>query len=381
MHPIISMNKKNLKLLFISHGLDGGINRVTSDLHTYLRNDANTDSTIIRIGEGRDSLEIADASMQEHNITLRSNSKNIFLRIATWITGLNDVKRLVGKNKYDIIVYSGIIPAILMSRTLRSSARSHVFWEHGPQKTFLGIKRLVTRFLPTFDGVMSPAKSSMAWMRQNLRIRARDYKVISNWVNWQYIVPSTCTNDRSSFLKIIVVSRIDYRQKDFDTLLHAISKLVQSGTTSLFVDIFGAGEDIPKLEQSIEQLHLQEFVMLKGHANDIYTRLALYDVSILPTKWEGFGLSVAESMAARVVPISAAVEGVVDVIDSNINGFLYESGNPQSLCQAILEVINQQRSERESMRDAGRAKVLAQYTPAIQLEKIKNFLQVISTNG
>lgn len=370
-----------LKLLFISHGLDGGINRVTSDLHTYLQKDADIDSTLIRIGENRHSLTTPVLSNQEHNVALRSTSKNIFLRIGAWIGGLNDIKKLIGTKKYDIIIYSGIIPAILMARVLHRSSRTHIFWEHGPQKTFLKIKRFITRSMPTFDGVMSPAESSINWMQHNLKIRAKKYRIISNWVNWQQIKPSTNSYSSSSIFKIIVISRIDYRQKDFDTFLHAISRLIQSGMTSIMVDIFGAGEDMPKLEQSVQQLKLQQFVTLKGHTNDIYAQLPLYDVSILPTKWEGFGLSIAESMAARIVPISAAVEGVVDVIDAGINGFLYEPGNSQSLHQTILKVMSLQDIEREDMRNAGRAKVLAQYNPITQFEKIKAFFHEISMSN
>lgn len=378
----ISLHKQHmLKLLLISHGLDGGINRVTSDLHAFFRADDSIDSTIIRIGEGREGMPAADAEGQEYNVALKSTSKNIALRIGAWIAGLNDIRRLVGKKKYDVIVYSGIIPAILMAHTLRHASKTHVFWEHGPQKTFLKPKRIITSMLPRFAGVMSPAQSSLDWLRQNLNIKATKFCVISNWVNWQKITPAAEDRITGNIFKMAVISRIDYRQKDFETLLLAISELVKSGTTSIMVDIYGTGEDLPKIEASIAQLQLSSYVALKGHTNQIYSLLPGYDISILPTKWEGFGLSIAESMAARVIPVSAAVEGVVDVIDDKVTGFLYRPGDAGSLSKIIRETMLLSDHQRQTIRDAGRTKVIEQYTPTVQFNKIKSFLNQTRSTG
>ena len=147
------------------------------------------------------------------------------------------------------------------------------------------------------------------------------------------------------------------------------------------VDIYGTGEDLAKIEASIAQLQLSRYVALKGHTNQIYSLLPGYDISILPTKWEGFGLSIAESMAARVIPVSAAVEGVVDVIDDKVTGFLYRPGDAGSLRKIIRETMLLSEHQRQTIRDAGRTKVIEQYTPTVQFNKIKSFLNQTRSTG
>jgi glycosyltransferase involved in cell wall biosynthesis len=84
---------------------------------------------------------------------------------------------------------------------------------------------------------------------------------------------------------------------------------------------------------------------------------AEHDVFVLPTRAEGFPISLLEAMAAGLVPVVSDLEsGVREAIDHNVHGLLAPIGDVGAFAAAI-GALRTDRGRLEAMSRAARARV------------------------
>ena len=67
-----------------------------------------------------------------------------------------------------------------------------------------------------------------------------------------------------------------------------------------------------------------------------YEYISIFDVAVLFSKWEGFGLCLAEYLALGKPVVAANVGAVPEIIQDGICGRLAESRNPELIADEIL---------------------------------------------
>lgn len=353
-----------IKVLIISHGVDGGIDRVSTQLFNFLSLEFSC--KIIRV----DPVYKVDRTgfrNDEENVVSDKVLHNYISKIGFWIQARKKVSVKIKEYEPAIIIYSGFIP-LLFFRNLAQERTSTIFWEHGPQKTLTQLKRIVVSYVRTVDLIVSPTVTSLNWLIQRLKPRHKQSLVIANWIDHRAIKKSESKVNPLSTFKAVVCCRLDSRQKDFQTLFDAVI-LARGRGIPLEVDIFGQGPDKKLLIEEVKAKGLDSVVCLKGFSHSLNKFYCSYDLSILPTRWEGFGLAIAESMAAGVTPISAAVEGVLDVIADTRTGLLYLPSDAQSLAQKIELFYQLEREEKLRMSKAAVLWCQENYDPDTQLRK------------
>ncbi|NEW01032.1 glycosyltransferase [Priestia aryabhattai] len=113
--------------------------------------------------------------------------------------------------------------------------------------------------------------------------------------------------------KIILacVGRLE-KAKNQESLIRAF-KGVKIDATLLLI---GHGQKEKELKELVEELKLQDKVIFLGQRNDVERILKSSDIFILPSLWEGFGLSAVEAVAAGLPLLLSNVPGLKDVIDA-----------------------------------------------------------------
>lgn len=139
-------------------------------------------------------------------------------------------------------------------------------------------------------------------------------------------------------LRIVMVSRLEHDKKGQDLLIKAASQLQGKVT----VDFIGTGSSLEYLKQLVHQLHCEESVKFLGKQDQRYisSHLADYDLFVQPSRWEGFGLTVAEALAAQIPVLASEGQGPAEVICGNKYGWIFENGNVEDLTHKIEYILN-----------------------------------------
>lgn len=86
----------------------------------------------------------------------------------------------------------------------------------------------------------------------------------------------------------------------------------------------GDGELRNIVEQKINEYALGKNILITGWVNNPEMYLNLFDQAVLFSKWEGFGLAVAEYMMYKKPTIITNIDGMVELITSEKSGFIIE---------------------------------------------------------
>ncbi len=135
------------------------------------------------------------------------------------------------------------------------------------------------------------------------------------------------TRDKNRF-RIVQVGRMFKETKGQDILIEAVAKLCQQGVNDIVVDFIGDGDSMAELKRLVQERGLVHCVNFLGAMprKDIYEKLCQYDLLVQPSRDEGFGLTVAEGMAAGVPVLVSNLAGPMEVIAGGRYGNIFELG-------------------------------------------------------
>lgn len=88
--------------------------------------------------------------------------------------------------------------------------------------------------------------------------------------------------------------------------------------------------------------------------------LAGWDVSVMPSLCESFGVAAVESQAMGVPVVASNVGGLPDAIRDGVTGVLVEPRSPEAIAEAVVGLLHNP-DRRTRLGEAGRAWVRARY--------------------
>ncbi|MDE6536017.1 MAG: glycosyltransferase family 4 protein [Muribaculaceae bacterium] len=133
-------------------------------------------------------------------------------------------------------------------------------------------------------------------------------------------------------VKLVCVGRMDVAVKGQDLLIKALKEFPEMTLT-----LIGDGADLSAMKDLSVELGVDSRVEFLGalQRSEIYSRLADFDAFVLPSRQEGFGLVVAEAMAAGLPIISVDLPGPMEIIAGGRLGYSFAAGSVESLVEAI----------------------------------------------
>lgn len=108
--------------------------------------------------------------------------------------------------------------------------------------------------------------------------------------------------------------------------------------------------------------------------------MAAADVFCMPSYREGFGIVVIEAGAAGVSSIGTRIYGIVDAIEDNVTGFLYEPGNVKELEEKMLTMINDPSVRHEMGRHA-RKRAIGLFSKDLVADAFLSFYRSLPGKG
>ena len=144
-------------------------------------------------------------------------------------------------------------------------------------------------------------------------------------------------------------------------LLRAVPGVLESMPDTRF-ELIGDGPQLPECRELAGQLGLEGHVrwIARQSRERLPKYLAGWDVSVIPSVCESFGVAALESSAMRVPVVASAVGGLPDAVRHGVTGLLVPPRAPAHLARAIAALL-EDRPRRQRMGDAGRALVEREY--------------------
>lgn len=137
--------------------------------------------------------------------------------------------------------------------------------------------------------------------------------------------------------KIGTLSRL-VPQKDLQTLLRAF-EIVLRYQNQLVLEIYGEGPERKKLLDLSHELGIQSSVRLLGRTAQVNIVMRDFDIFVLTSRYEGFGLVLLEAMSNRVPIISSNSDAAMEVLGLEFPLF-FQIGDFESLANLILKLLS-----------------------------------------
>ena len=205
----------------------------------------------------------------------------------------------------------------------------------------------------------------------------KKFLVIFRGINVDYFDPSTTTETEEKQLlvdwkidkskKIILIPGRLTPWKGQEMFINALSLVNKElGYESFYAVILGSDQGrsvyTKKLKRLAEQHRLTSQLKFIDHCEKMPVAYKISDLIVSASiEPEAFGRVVVEAQSMEKPVLASDIGGSNETIENNKTGFLFEAGNPTSLSNKILKVLNLDESTLKSMGNEGRKNIIKKF--------------------
>jgi N-acetyl-alpha-D-glucosaminyl L-malate synthase BshA len=228
---------------------------------------------------------------------------------------------------------------------------------HGTDITLVGSNRSflpITRFsIEQSDGVTAISQYLKDRTISEFDVR-RPIEVIPNFVNCDLYARTEDPAQRAQWApdgEPIVMHLSNFRPVKRVSDAVEIFALVREKMKAKLV-LIGDGPDRGAVEYLIRQKRLSKDVILLGKQDQVYEKLGLADLFLLPSDEESFGLAALEAMACEVPVVATNVGGLPGVVEHGVDGFLVEPRDVAQAARFAVDILSRADRGREMGKQA-----------------------------
>lgn len=191
-----------------------------------------------------------------------------------------------------------------------------------------------------------------------------------------YVIPNMIDEPRLDVQRqkvIVAAGRLEY-EKGFDLLIESVNKAQETLREYGYqVHIYGNGQEKDHLNDLIHQYQLSDVIQLREPTSQLAQVLASSQITVVPSRNEGFGMVILEAMNQGSIVLSYdGTTGPASLINHEENGYLLPQADTHALARQ-LEAIIQHPEQCESIREHG-FNTVEKFTPD---QVYKQFNQMI----
>lgn len=198
-----------------------------------------------------------------------------------------------------------------------------------------------------------------------------------------YYIPNTIKmpeefdkkNYTSEIKKINIISRY-VTMKHHEHVIKAIFEIKDK--ISLYpieLNFYGEGPEKENLKSLIKKLNLENIVSINDYVVDVDSVFREANLTIFTSSYEGFGLTIIESMANKTPVISYDINyGPKDIITDNEDGFLIKFNDIKSLSKTIEKALFNKDSILNDMSENAFNKIKNNFSHEVAMEYWKKLI-------
>ena len=205
----------------------------------------------------------------------------------------------------------------------------------------------------------------------------KKFLVIFRGINVDYFDPTTIMEPDENKLisewelkkdkKIILMPGRLTPWKGHEVFIEALNLVNKKlGYESFYAIILGSdqGRDVysKKIKRLVEQHRLTNQLKFIKHCKDMPLAYKISDLVVsASTKPEAFGRVAVEAQSMEKPIIASNIGGSKETIINNITGFLFDSGNSESLSEKIIDILQLDESTLKSIGNEGRKNTIKKF--------------------
>lgn len=228
------------------------------------------------------------------------------------------------------------LTAAVLARLPCVVATLHLFVDARPSVATLlqqaALSRRVNRYLAVSHHVARLACDRLRWPERRV-------SVVHNGVELERFTAGADASLRARLVGgrecalALVPARLT-EQKGHRHLLRAAARL-----PGVVFALVGDGPERASLERTAREVGVRDRILFLGDRDDLPDLLAVCDVMVLPSLYEGLPLVVLEAMAASRPVVATAVGGTPEAVEPDGTGLLVPPADPQALASAVRRVV------------------------------------------
>ncbi|AGB42273.1 glycosyltransferase [Halobacteroides halobius DSM 5150] len=291
------------------------------------------------------------------------------LRNVLDLSSISQLVKIIKENKIDIIhvhrgkgYWLGVI-SVKLARRGKVVATRHILRSLGKGYVYSRLYENISRFI----AVSNEVKNILV---QENKIADDKIAVIYNGVNIENFNTKKVDNQglkqefglKNNELVVGTVGRLG-ALKNQELLVKMAAKLKNKADVKYLI----VGEDNSsnqsykhRLEDLIKEFKLEDKVVLTGFRRDIPELMSLFDILVVPSQEESFGIVAIEAMAMKKPVVASDVGGLKEIIQDNKTGFLVPLVEKEFIGR-LLKLINNSNL-RKKMGQTGYERVLNKFT-------------------
>ncbi len=218
------------------------------------------------------------------------------------------------------------------------------------RRFFIAVEKLTARFSTRLIFV---SKSNMEEARR-LRIGTPGkYQLIRSGVPLSKIVAEGKGIDRPTFLKehgvpatarVVTTIGAFKPQKNLGDFIE-MAKIISGELPDIYFFIIGDGGLRPKFERQVVDMGLKGRLFMPGWRRDATRFLAVSDIFVMTSLWEGLPRSLVEAMALGIPPVCYETDGVLDLLEAR-EGTMVPRGHVNQLTELVSDLLNNKEKRR-----------------------------------
>ncbi len=241
------------------------------------------------------------------------------------------------------------VSALLAKQMLAAKGRRLPFITtlHGTDITLVGLDRSylpITRFgIEQSDGVTAISSYLRDRTHEAFGI-STEIEVVRNFVNCDVYErkPASYAKQRPEFAsrdERLLVHLSNFRPvKRVLDVVETFARISAELPARLLM--IGDGPDRSAAEFLAVRLGVGDRINFLGKQENVNELLPLADLMLMPSEMESFGLAALEAMACCVPAVSTDVGGIPELIESGINGLLYEVGDVSGMASGAISLLS-----------------------------------------
>ncbi len=355
------------KLLLLTwHGGTGGIAVLVLGIVKNLLHDFNIEVCFIH-ELGPIAEEVRSLGIPVHLIAMRNGLD---------IPGFLKLKRFLNRSDFDLVHVFYITPLVRLAVYL-SKYSKQIVSEHGGanRDKELGrwwVVKQIHRILKNTAAIYTfPSYSSLHELRRERIFPQERCRVIHNGIDLkEFSGGASAKSDIREKLNIgketIVIGTVRglTSKMGIDHMIKAV-ELVSDEFPDVCCLIVGDGPLRGTLEKLAFDAGISDKTRFLGTQRNIPLLLSCFDIFIMPSVWETFGIAAIEAMAMKVPVIAYDVGGLREAIGNA--GILIPERNFELLSREILSLIADP-DKRLSLGEKGRERVLEKFDIRVMAE-------------